>query len=280
MDVCDVRAVWSSDVTVIPDALGTGRLTLRLNALAREIRVNNDGLASGVSIIDRTTGKEEEIRARMVVVSCASIESARLLLNSKSSKYPNGLANGNDQVGRYLSGHVTWGATGYLKDLIGEETFVGDGMTDHTYIPRFNQLRGPRDYVGGYGMQLNFANWQWPQHAKSVGSFGPTYKRRVREMQPAMFQMGAFGKVVHRPDNRVTVDPNKTDKYGIPIPVIQFIWGENDLKLFRRHARERAQNIRRVRHRIAEFKVATRRAALPAMKSAPCAWAVMLRPRC
>lgn len=232
MDVCDVRAVWSSDITVIPEALATGRLTLRLNALAREITVDDKGLASGVSIIDRHTGKEEMVRARVVVVSCASIESARLLLNSKSEKFPNGIANSNDLVGRYLGGHLNTSAFGYLKDLVGKDVFTGDGATDHAYIPRFNYT-GRRDYVGGYGMQLNYQNWHWPYHAKSVSGFGGDYKRRVRDLHPATLLVGGWGKVEHRPDNRVLVDPKKVDNYGIPIPIIQFTWGENDLKLFR-----------------------------------------------
>ncbi len=232
MDVCDVRAVWSSDITVIPEALATGRLTLRLNALAREITVDDKGLASGVSIIDRHTGKEELVRARVVVVSCASIESARLLLNSKSEKFPNGIANSNDLVGRYLGGHLNTSALGYLTDLVGKDVFTGDGATDHTYIPRFNYT-GRRDYVGGYGMQLNYQNWHWPYHAKSVSGYGQDFKRRVRDLHPATLLVGGWGKVVHRPDNRVLVDPKKVDNYGIPIPIIQFTWGENDLKLFR-----------------------------------------------
>ncbi len=237
MDVCDVRAVWSSDVTVIPEAMATGRLTLKLNSPARKILVDKDGLASGVSVIDRATGSEEEIYARIIVVCCAAIESPRLLLNSASEKYPNGLANSNDMVGRFLSGHITSGATGYLKELIGRDTFAGDGATDHAYIPRFNQTRRPssgeRDYVGGWGMQMNYVSYQWPHHAKSVAGFGSSYKKRVRELQPAMFQIGAWGKVEHRPVNRVTIDQNKVDKFGIPIPIVQFNWGENDLKLYR-----------------------------------------------
>jgi choline dehydrogenase-like flavoprotein len=237
MDVCDVRAVWSSDVTVIPEAMATGKLTLRLNSPARKILVDKDGLVSGVSVVDRATGREEEIFARIVVVCCAAVESPRLLLNSACEKYPNGLANSNDIVGRYLSGHITAGAISYLKDLIGKDTFSGDGATDHAYIPRFNQARGQsrgkRDYVGGWGMQMNYVTWRWPHHAKSIEGFGPAYKKRVRELHPAMFQIGAWGKVEHRVDNRVTVDPMKVDKFGIPIPVVQFNWGENDLKLFR-----------------------------------------------
>jgi len=237
MDVCDVRAVWSSDVTVIPEAMATGKLALRLNSPARKILVDKNGLVSGVSVVDRGAGREEEIYARIVVVCCAAIESPRLLLNSACEKYPNGLANSNDLVGRYLSGHITAGAIGYLKDLIGKDTFAGDGATDHAYIPRFNQTggrsRGKRDYVGGWGMQMNYVTWRWPHHAKSVDGFGSAYKKRVRELHPAMFQMGAWGKVEHRADNRVTVDPKKVDKFGIPIPIVQFNWGENDLKLFR-----------------------------------------------
>ncbi|MCI0337997.1 MAG: GMC family oxidoreductase [Acidobacteria bacterium] len=233
MDVCDVRAVWSSDVTVIPQALATGRLTLRLNAPVRKILVNKDGLVSGVSIIDRVTGKEEEIRARIVIVSCASIESARLLLNSACSRYPTGLANSNDLVGRYLGGHLINGATGYLKEIVRADSFTGDGMTDHAYIPRFNQTRGQKDYVGGFGMQINYASWMWPHHARSVRGFGSSYKQLVRDLQPAMFQVGAFGKVEQRYENRVTVDPSKVDKFGIPIPIINFKWSENDLNLFK-----------------------------------------------
>ncbi len=232
MDVCDVRAVWSSDITVIPEAMATGRLTLRLNALARKILVDKDGMVSGVSIIDRATGKEEEIHARIIVVCCAAIESPRLLLNSACEKYPNGLANSNDVVGRYLGGHITAGATGYLKELIGRDTFTGDGATDHAYIPRFNQLRGKKDYVGGWGMQMNYVTWRWPHHARSVAGFGPAYKKRVRDLQPAMFQVGAWGKAEQRRENRVTVDPKKIDKFGIPIPIVNFNWGENDLKLY------------------------------------------------
>ncbi len=232
MDVCDVRAVWSSDVTVIPEALATGKLTLRMNALARQVLVNKDGLASGVSIIDRTTGKEEEIYAKVVVLGCATIESARLLLNSKSEKFPNGLANNGDNVGRYLSGHIAAGANGYISALAGKDTWAGDGMTDHAYIPRYNHLRGKKDFVGGFGIQLNYASYRSPHHAKDVGGFGAGYKQRVRDLQPAFIQFGAFAKGEHSANNRVTIHPTKVDKWGIPTPAINFHWSENDHKLF------------------------------------------------
>lgn len=230
MDVCDVRAIWSSDITVIPDALATGRLTLRTNALVREILVDREGLASGVSFVDRRTRKVEEVRAKLVVVCGATIESARLLLNSKSEKFPNGLANNNDMVGRYLGGHSQTTFIGYLKDLLGTDTWQGDGVTDHAYIPRF--VDRARDFVGGYGYQMNYISRRVAHPARIVAGFGPAYKRRVRDLMPGIFQMGGYGKVEHRPENRITVDPSRTDKYGIPIPVVHFQFGANDRALF------------------------------------------------
>lgn len=231
MDVCDVRAIWSSDITVIPDALATGKLTLRTNALAREVLVNKDGLVSGVSFIDRLTGKTEEVSAKIVVVSCASIESARLLLNSKSDKYPNGLANNNDIVGRYLGGHSQTTFVGYVKDLIKTDTWQGDGVTDHAYIPRFVDKH--KEFAGGYGYQMNYISRRYPQQAKHVTGFGAGYKQRVRELQPGLFQMGGYGKVEHRPTNRVTTDSRKVDQFGIPIPLIHFEFSATDRALFK-----------------------------------------------
>ncbi len=231
MDVCDVRAIWSSDITVIPQALATGRLTLRTNALAREIIVDREGLVSAVSFVDRRTGRVEEVRAKLVVVCCATIESARLLLNSKSEKFPNGLANNNDIVGRYLGGHSQTALIGYLKDLVGTDTWQGDGVTDHAYIPRF--VDRARDYVGGFGYQLNYISRRSVPQARAVEGFGSDFKRRVRDLQPGLFQMGGYGKVEHRPTNRVTTDPRKTDNFGIPIPIVNFEFGENDRALFK-----------------------------------------------
>ncbi len=230
MDVCDTRAIWSSDITVIPEALATGKLTLRTNALAREVLVNKNGRVSGVSLIDRVTGKTEEVYAKIVVVSCASIESARLLLNSKSEKFPNGLANNNDIVGRYLGGHSQTTFIGYLKDLVKGDTWQGEGVTDHAYIPRF--IDKHKDFAGGYGFQMNYVSRRSPIHAKAMQGFGVGLKQRVRDLQPALFQMGGYGKVEHHPTNRVTTDPNKVDKFGIPVPLIHFEFSARDRALF------------------------------------------------
>lgn len=233
MQGCEVGAIFTSANTLIPAAMATGRLTLRTNALVRRIDTDARGRASGVSFVDRATGREESVRARIVVASCGAIESARLLLNSTSTRFPNGLANSSDLVGRYLTGHAVGQLYGYLTVLKGRRPHNQDGATDHSTIPRFRSLTAGRGYVGGFMAQVQYADPSYPHHASRVAGFGAAFKQRVRELQPAMLQMGGFAKLLSRRENRVTVDPARRDPHGIPVPVVHFAYCDNDRALFR-----------------------------------------------
>lgn len=233
MQGCEVGAIFTSTNTLIPAARRTGRLTLRSGMLAREIEVDRDGRASAVHFVDRHTGRHDAVRASVVVVACGAIETPRLLLNSRSPRFPGGLANGNDLVGRYLHGHTILTMYGYVSALMGRAVVNDDGATDHATIARFNHLRAPRGYVGGFMAQLQYADPMYPHHARRVPGFGAAFKQRVRALQPALLQMGGFGKVVARPENRVLVDAAQTDRHGIPIPVVQFSYSDNDRALWR-----------------------------------------------
>ena len=173
------------------------------------------------------------VRPKRFAVCCATIESARLLLNSKSPRYPNGLANSSGLVGRYLTGHITATTMGYLDSLVGTPPMNNDGALDHTYIPRFNMDRKSKSYIGGFQYQNQYAGFRYPYQAQPLPGFGAEFKKRVRDLEPAFFHMGGFGKVLARPDNRVTVDPSRTDAYGIPIPIVHFKFGENDIALWK-----------------------------------------------
>jgi len=232
MDGCDVAAVFNSATAMIPKAQATGNFTLRQNALARQVLVDKEGRARGVSFVDTTTHQEESVRARIVVLCCATVETARLLLNSRSPQHPNGLANSNGLVGRYLNGHLGSGVRIYLEELQGLKPTNQDGATDHAFIPRYNHLSGKRDYVGGWDIQVNFASYMFPQQAGRIPGYGADFKARVRRMQSGYLMMGWFCKIVARPENRVTVDPDRTDANGIPIAVVHFRFGENDLALW------------------------------------------------
>ncbi len=233
MDGCDVSSIFTTPDCMLPKARATGNFTLRQNALAREILVDQKGLARGVSFVDTVTRKEEDVQARIVVVCCATVESARLLLNSRSSQYPNGLANSNGMVGRHLHGHVNATVNVYLEELEGTPPVNQDGATDHVYVPRYNQLFAKPDYVGGWGLQVNYGSYMFPSQAMKVKGYGAGYKDQVRRMQPGFLLLGSWGKTLSNPENFVAVDLTRVDDFGIPIPVVHYRFEENDWALWR-----------------------------------------------
>ncbi len=233
MEGCDVGAIFSVPASMLPKARKTGNFTLLQNQIAREILVDKEGQARAVSVIDTVTRQERQIAARRFAVCCASVESVRLLLNSRSPQHPNGLANSSDMVGRHLTGHVVAQFLSYLDELIGTKPVNNDGALDHTYIPRFNMDGKNKPYAGGFQFQNQFYGFRYPYQAQYLKGFGTDFKKQIRDLQPAFFQTGVFGKVISRPDNRVTVDRNRPDAYGIPSPVVHFRFGENDTAIWK-----------------------------------------------
>jgi choline dehydrogenase-like flavoprotein len=233
MDGCDVGSIFSTPDCMLPKAQATGNFTLRQNALAREILVDGEGLAGAVSYIDTRTGKEQQAKAGIIVVCCSTVESARLLLNSRSPKYPNGLANSNGKIGHYLNGHLGETVSIYLEELAGGKPSNQDGATDHVYVPRYNQLLGKPDYAGGWGFQVNYSSYMFPYQAKRLPGYGAGFKEQVRKLQPGFLSFGTFGKVTSESGNYVTVDPNRVDAHGIPTPVVHFRFSENDQALWK-----------------------------------------------
>ena len=147
MQGCEVGAIFTSTNTLLPLARATGNLTLRTNALVRRIETNAEGRATGVTFVDRATREDHTVSAKIVVVSCGAIESPRLLLNSATTRFPNGVANSSDLVGRYLTGHAIAQFHGYVKPLMGREARNEDGATDHAIIPRFRPINAGRGYL-------------------------------------------------------------------------------------------------------------------------------------
>ena len=230
---CDVGALFSVPAAMLPKATRTGNFTLIQNKLAREILTDRSGIACAVAVVDTITRQEEEIQARVFAVCCGAIEGPRLLLNSKS-KSPSGLANSSGLVGRYLGGHAASNLLGYLAELEGTPPVNNDGAMDHAFIPRFNHLeQKKRDYVGGYQYQMNYMGFMFPYQANALKGFGKEFKRKVRQLQPGFIQIGTWGKVLARQENYVSVDNERKDAYGIPIPVVHFRFGDNDRALIK-----------------------------------------------
>ena len=135
---------------LLPPALATGRLKIVTGAMAREVLTNDEGRATGVSYVDTATGATEEVRAKIVVLAASACETARLLLNSKSTRHPDGLANSSGAVGRYLTDTTGTSVQGHIPALEGLPPYNDDGAGGmHVYMPWWldnQKLDFPRGY--------------------------------------------------------------------------------------------------------------------------------------
>ncbi|HXG63508.1 MAG TPA: GMC family oxidoreductase [Blastocatellia bacterium] len=232
---CDTSSFFNAGDYLVTPAMKTGKLEVRSNAVVARILVDKEGRASGVQYFDRNTKKEYQVRGKVIVVGASAIDSTRILLNSKSEMYPNGIGNGSGVIGKYLCEQVRVHVTGFLPELMGRETINEDGIGgEHIYLPRFNH-RGPkRDYLRGYGIQFWGSGcqiWTTPGYAREIAGFGSDFKTAVRKRYPALMQLHPFGETLPRADNYVTVEGTPTDKYGVPLPKIVYSISDNERKM-------------------------------------------------
>ena len=210
---CEVKAKSSTADTVIPAALKTGNCVLKTSAVTTQILTDANGNATGILYIH--DGKEYEQPARLVVVSCSATESARLLLHSKSKLHPNGLGNNNDWVGRNLQGHSYAGATGYFD----EEVFDGTGPAARIAFCDFNH--GNPGVLGGAMLANEFIRLPYlfarSGHPSGIARWGLEHKRAQRKYFKR--SAGVKGPVQPVPvfTNRVELDPQLKDEFGVPI---------------------------------------------------------------
>jgi choline dehydrogenase-like flavoprotein len=167
-------------------------------------------------------------------MGASCIDSTRILLNSKSNKYPNGIGNGSGVIGKYLCEQVRTEARAFLPELFGRETTNDDGIGgEHIYLPRFNHRGAKRDYLRGFGIQFWGIGCQRGagHFSRSVDGFGSPFKREVKRRYPAWVELHPFGEVLPRADNFVTVEGTPLDQYGVPLPKIVYAIGENERRM-------------------------------------------------
>jgi choline dehydrogenase-like flavoprotein len=211
---CDISAAFHSPTALIYPAKDTGRLDVRTDSIVAEVLMDQaTNRARGVRVIDRNTKESLEFTARSVVLGASTIESTRLLLNSKSRLYPIGLANTSGALGHCFCEHIMGpSATGFLTTLAGRETTNHDGRPTGMYIARFRNLqeRHP-DFIRGYGFQGGAGCNEYPWVAHGVPGFGGGFKQAVRRKYPTPLSIIAFGEVLPRHENVVDVDPAVVD---------------------------------------------------------------------
>jgi choline dehydrogenase-like flavoprotein len=227
---CITNSYFSSPFTTLAAAEKTGRLTLHTDAVASHITVDPAiGLASGVAYLDRATRQAREVRAKVVVLCASTLESTRLLLNSK----PGGLANSSGALGHYLMDHL------YDTGIRGEAPLEpGDrppwfGVPEspgHIIVPRFRNVKESESH--GFLRGYHITGGCRPAFRTGAPGFGADYKRAARDGAWIM-RLTPFIECLPRYENYVELDRNAVDAWGIPALRIHMSWGENELAMWK-----------------------------------------------
>lgn len=257
---CTIYGDFSSSSVLVNPALQSGNVDVIANAMAREVTTNSEGLATGVSYVDKNDMQEYTISARVVVLAASACESARLMLNSKSSRHPAGLANSSGVVGKYLHDSTGSGLGGYIPKLFGRKRYNEDGVGGmHVYTPwwldnkKLDFARGYHiEYGGGQGMpgygfgfNIQRMNGKYPGRdgvQKPAGGYGKSLKDDIRYFYGANFYMDGRGEAIAREDNYCEIDPNTVDKFGIPVLRFNYTWSDHEIKQAK-HMQETFQEI-------------------------------------
>jgi choline dehydrogenase-like flavoprotein len=258
---CMAYADFSSSSCLCKPALKTLNLDVIYYAMAREVLTDaQTGLATGVSYVDTQTMEEKTVRGRIVILAASACESARLLLNSKSARFPEGLANSSGVIGKYL--HDSTGASrgAVIPTLFDRKRYNEDGVGGmHVYSPWWldnKKLDFPRgyhiEYWGGMGMPAYGFGWgienvngMFPDrngNKREAGGYGASLKDDYRRFYGAYIGMGGRGEAVAREDNYCEIDPEKVDKFGIPVLRFHYKWSDYE-RLQAKHMHETFEQI-------------------------------------
>jgi choline dehydrogenase-like flavoprotein len=246
---CAAHANFSSPSVLLPPALATNRLTIVANAMAREVTTDDTGLATGVTYIDKTTGRENHVRARIVVLAASACESARILLNSTSAKFPKGLANSSGTVGRYLTDTTGASVGGFIPKMMDGVPHNEDGAGGaHLYMPWWldnAKLDFPRGYhieIGGgrrmpsAGFLGNINNYTGTDASGTritPGGYGKHLKEEYRRFYGSTVNFSGRGEMIPNEGSYCEIDPTVVDRWGIPVLRFHFKWTDDELNQVR-----------------------------------------------
>jgi choline dehydrogenase-like flavoprotein len=233
---CSVRANYQSVTVHLPPALATGRLDIGTDAMVHEVTLGADGKARGVSFVDKRTGRQHTVRARAVILAASACESARILLNSKSAQFPDGLANSSGLVGRYLMDTVGSSVEGQIPALEALPPLNEDGADGHAlYMPWWlygDQKAGRLPFARGYHVEIGSgrrlpgfgtaASMQW----LTPGGYGVKLKQDLRRYYGSLVSFDGRGEMIPNERSYCEIDPKAKDRWGIP--VLRFHWDWSD----------------------------------------------------
>ena len=237
---CPYGAYFSSNASTIPWAKKTGNLTMKSNAIVHSILYDETKRkAIGVKVLDAETKTETDYFSKIVFLNASTLGSTFILLNSTSSRFPNGMGNASDQLGRNLMDHQY--RTGAEADVEGfEDKYYVGRRPNGIYIPRFRNIGNDKrtDFIRGFGYQGSAGRESWSRGVAEM-SFGEELKKELTEPGPWRIGITGFGECLPYEDNRATLNREKTDKFGLPTLSIDAEWKANE-KAMRVDMRESA----------------------------------------
>ena len=234
---CAVNANFSSTNVLIAPALATGRLTLVTRAMAREVTIDRNGRATGVSFIDKTTGADRHVSAKVVVLAASACETSRLLLNSRSALFPNGLGNAGGKVGKYLTDTTGTDVSGYIPKMEDHVPHNHDGVGGmHVYMPWWldnSKLDFPRGYHievwGGTSVPMN-GLLNGIEAYPSGGGYGKRLKADYRRYYGAYVGFSGRGEMIPNENSYCELDPGTVDRWGIPVLRFHWKWTDHEYR--------------------------------------------------
>jgi choline dehydrogenase-like flavoprotein len=237
---CAIRANYQSTTVHIPPAMATGNLDIITNGMVREVTVGPTGKATGVSYIDKATGREHRASARAVVLAASACETVRVLLNSKSGLFPNGLGNSSGLVGKYIMDTVgaNWGGHIPLLESLPPHNEDGAGGL-HVYSPWWlykEQLAGKLGFARGYHVEFGSGKSMPGPYVRLVPdeggplSFGARLKQDARRYYGSFIFFSGRGEMIPNEDSYCEIDPKVTDKWGIPVLRFHWKWSQHELR--------------------------------------------------
>lgn len=235
---CSVKADFSSGTALVFPAQKTGKVDLFVNSVVREVTTNDEGLATGVSYINKEDRQEYQLKGKTVVLAASACSSARILMNSKSNQHPNGLGNGSDIVGKYLHDSTGSSRSAFLPQLMDRKRYNEDGVGGmHVYTPWWldnKKLDFPRGYHievwGGMSMPSYGFGFNATEMNKfiggQVGGYGDKLRDDVKRFYGAFMGVSGRGESVAMKDNYCEIDPNVVDEWGIPVLRFHYKWSD------------------------------------------------------
>ena len=240
---CSIYADFSSGSCLIfPAQKSGGQVDLYVNSMVKEVTVDDNGKATGVNYINKDDRREYSIKGRVVVLAASACSTARILLNSKSTRHPNGLGNSSNLVGKYLHDSTGSDRMAFVPELMKRKRYNEDGVGGfHVYSPWWldnKKLDFPRGYHielwGGMGMPsygFGFNQSAVNEYiGEEVGGYGHKIRDEVKDFYGSLVGLSGRGESIARKENYCEIDPTTVDEFGIPILRFNYQWSDNELK--------------------------------------------------